>query len=70
MAVRRFTGSLGYNGDIARAVSLMARHGVDVRPLISTVMGLGDVPDWLAQPVRSSTGLKVLVDPGIRGEST
>jgi len=63
MGERTITGSLGYNGDIARAVALMANGSVDVRPLISEVMPLADVPAWLAEPVTAGSGPKVLVNP-------
>jgi (R,R)-butanediol dehydrogenase/meso-butanediol dehydrogenase/diacetyl reductase len=63
MGERTLTGSLGYNGDIARAVGLMASGSVDVSPLISAVIALTDVPGWLAQPVTGGRGPKVLVDP-------
>jgi (R,R)-butanediol dehydrogenase/meso-butanediol dehydrogenase/diacetyl reductase len=60
---RTLTGSFGYNGDIARAVALMANGSVDVRPLISAVLPLADVPAWLAGPAAGNRGPKVLVDP-------
>jgi len=60
---RTLMGSLGYNGDVARAVSLIASRAVDVRPLISTVLPLTAVPSWLAAPDTGGSGLKVLVDP-------
>jgi len=60
---RTMMGSLGYNGDVARAVSLIAAQAVDVRPLISTVLPLDEVPGWLGAPPAGGAGLKVLVDP-------
>jgi len=60
---RTLMGSLGYNGDVARAVSLIATRSVDVRPLISTVLPLSAVPSWFAEAETSARGLKVLVDP-------
>jgi (R,R)-butanediol dehydrogenase / meso-butanediol dehydrogenase / diacetyl reductase len=58
---RSLVGSLGYNGDVARAVSLIATRAVDVRPLISAVLPLPAVPGWLADG--DAAGLKVLIDP-------
>ena len=63
MGERTLTGSLGYNGDITRAVGLLASGAVDVRPLISTVLPLADVPGWLARPTPGLIAPKVLVDP-------
>jgi (R,R)-butanediol dehydrogenase/meso-butanediol dehydrogenase/diacetyl reductase len=60
---RTVMGSLGYNGDLARAVSLIATGAVDVRPLISQVLPLAAVPAWFADGDRAGTGVKVLVDP-------
>jgi (R,R)-butanediol dehydrogenase/meso-butanediol dehydrogenase/diacetyl reductase len=60
---RALLGSLGYNGDVARAISLISSRAVDVRPLLSTVLPLADVPAWFADPAAGGTGLKVLVDP-------
>lgn len=60
---RTLMGSLGYNGDVARAVSLIAARSIDVRPLISNVLPLAGVPTWFADPGVGGTGLKVLVDP-------
>jgi (R,R)-butanediol dehydrogenase/meso-butanediol dehydrogenase/diacetyl reductase len=60
---RSLIGSLGYNGDVARAVGLIASGAVDVRSLISTVLPLSAVPAWFADPGVGGAGLKVLVDP-------
>jgi len=60
---RTLMGSLGYNGDVARAVSLIATRSVDVRPLISTVLPLSAVPSWFAGAEPTGRGVKVLVDP-------
>ena len=61
---RSLIGSLGYSGDISRAVRLISCGAVDVRGLISTVLPLSSVPQWFANPAVGGTGLKVLVDPG------
>jgi len=63
MGERALLGSLGYNGDVARAMSLIANRAVDVRPLLSTVLPLGDVLAWFKDPAAGGPGLKVLVDP-------
>jgi len=60
---RALLGSLGYNGDVARAISLIASRAVDVRPLLSSVLPLGEVPAWFEDPGVGGAGLKVLVDP-------
>lgn len=60
---RTLMGSLGYNGDVARAVALIATGAVDVRPLISAVLPLSEVPAWFADKETAGAGLKVLVDP-------
>ena len=64
MGERTLMGSLGYNGDVARAVSLIGSRAVDVRPLISAALPLADVPAWFAGGTgMAGTGLKMLVDP-------
>lgn len=60
---RTLMGSLGYNGDVARAVSLIATGAVDMRPLLSAVLPLSAAPSWFAGAEVGGAGLKVLVDP-------
>jgi threonine dehydrogenase-like Zn-dependent dehydrogenase len=42
-------GSLGYTTEIQEAVDLITSGAIDVSPLISTVIGLDDVPDMFAE---------------------
>jgi len=60
---RALLGTVGYRGDIARAVRLIDHGVLDVAPLISRALPLSAVPLWFSNPVDASEGLKVLIDP-------
>lgn len=59
---RSLLGSVGYRGDVARAVGLMAERVVDVRPLLAEPLPLDRVPHWFEDPAIAGPGLKVVVD--------
>jgi threonine dehydrogenase-like Zn-dependent dehydrogenase len=57
-------GSLGYTTEIQEAVELIISGAIDVSPVISTVIGLEDVPDMFAELTSSrDKHHKVLVQP-------
>jgi (R,R)-butanediol dehydrogenase / meso-butanediol dehydrogenase / diacetyl reductase len=60
---RSVVGSVGYRGDIARAVTLMASGVIDPTILSGPTISLWSLPEWLAS-TSSAAALKVLVDPG------
>jgi (R,R)-butanediol dehydrogenase/meso-butanediol dehydrogenase/diacetyl reductase len=60
---RAVIGTVGYRGDIARAVRLVEHGVIDVGQLVSQVMPLSAVPRWFSDPASAATSLKVLVDP-------
>lgn len=67
---RTVLGSVGYRGDIARAVRLIEHGLLDVAPLISQALPLSAVPLWLSDPSAASEGLKALIDPRAPGPPT
>jgi (R,R)-butanediol dehydrogenase/meso-butanediol dehydrogenase/diacetyl reductase len=60
-------GSLGYTSEIQEAADLITSGALDVSPLISTVIGLDDVPDMFAELTADrDKHHKVLVQPHVR----
>lgn len=60
---RSLIGTVGYSGDIARAIRLMASGAIDARVLVDRVLSIDQVPAWFATPALAAVGLKALVDP-------
>jgi threonine dehydrogenase-like Zn-dependent dehydrogenase len=57
-------GSLGYTTEIQEATDLITSGAIDVTPVISTVIGLADVPDMFAELTAGrDKHHKVLVQP-------
>ena len=61
---RSVLGSVGYRGDIARAVTLMATGVIDPTVLSGPSISLRSLPRWFAS-TSPAAALKVLVDPGL-----
>ena len=59
---RAVIGSIGYRGDVARAMSLLATGTIDPSVLAGPTIGLDAVPGWLADPGPAAP-MKVLVAP-------
>ena len=59
---RAVLGSIGYRGDVAHAVSLLASGAVDPAVLAGPIIGLDALPGWLADSGPSAP-MKVLVEP-------
>lgn len=64
---RTVLGTVGYRGDVARAIRLVERGILDVAPLISQALPLSAVPLWLSNPSAASEGLKAIIDPRAPG---
>ena len=61
---RSVLGSVGYRGDIDRAVTLMASGVIDPAILCGPTISLQALPGWFAS-TSPAAALKVLVDPGL-----
>ncbi|MGI5131042.1 alcohol dehydrogenase catalytic domain-containing protein [Pseudonocardia sp. CA-107938] len=62
LSERAVLGSIGYRGDVARAVSMLASGVLDPSVLAGPTIGLDAVPGWFADPGPTAP-MKVLVAP-------
>jgi (R,R)-butanediol dehydrogenase/meso-butanediol dehydrogenase/diacetyl reductase len=61
---RQIIGSMGYRGDLPEVVDLIATGRLDPRPLITSVVGLGDAISGAFKPLAAggAAELKILID--------